>query len=150
MIVPLAADFTTANIPDVKMFQSVTASSFAGVRYVAVDKGYDSRELYQFSGYRGFELICRIKRYKHTKSDRLELHFYRSKLGQHVYGWRSRSVEPLIKHIRDVFDINPLPVRGFDKARSIVLLSVLVYQMMVYYNYLTGRPLRALKQMLRS
>ncbi len=52
--------------------------------------------------------------------------------------------------MKDVFAIDPLPVRGFDKVRSIVLLSVLLYQVMVYYNYLTGRPLRALKYMLGS
>ena len=50
--------------------------------------------------------------------------------------------------MKDVFTIDPLPVRGFDKVRSIVLLSVLLYQVMVYY--LTGRPLRALKYMLGS
>jgi len=38
--------------------------------------------------------------------------------------------------MKDVFAIDPLPVRGFYKARSIVLLSVLLYQVMVYYNYL--------------
>ena len=42
--------------------------------------------------------------------------------------------------MKDVFDIGPLPVRGFDKARSIVLISILLYHLMVYYNYLTGRP----------
>lgn len=40
-------------------------------------------------------------------------------------------------------------VRGYDKVRSIVLLYVLLYQLMVYYNHLAGRPLRALKHMLR-
>ena len=58
------------------------------------------------------------------------------------------SVEPLIEQIKDIFDIDPLPVRGFDKARSIVLISILLYQLMVYHNYLTGRPLKALKHML--
>ena len=71
-------------------------------------------------------------------------------MGQHVYSCRSVSVEPLIEHIKDVFDVDPLPVRGYDNARSIVLLSVLLYQVMVDYNHLTGRPLRALKHMLGS
>ena len=43
--------------------------------------------------------------------------------------------------MKDVFAIDPLPVKGFDKARSIVLISILLYQLMVYYNYLIGRPL---------
>ena len=86
-----------------------------------------------------------------TDNNRLALlQFYQSEFGQHVYSQRSISVEPLIEQIKDVFDIDPLPVRGFDKARSIVLISILLYQLMVYYNYLIGRPLRALKHMLGS
>jgi hypothetical protein len=151
LVVPLSADFTTANIPDNKMYESITSSIPEGIRYVAADEGYDDHELYDFSRYRGLQLVCPIKRYRHTKSERLELiHFYKSKLGQHVYSCRSVSVEPLIEHIKDVFDIDPLPGRGFDNARSIVLLSVLLYQIMVYYNHLTRRPLRALKHMLGS
>ncbi len=151
LIVPLSADFTTANIPDNKMYQSIASSLPEGVRYAAADEGYDDHELYDFSRYRGFELVCSITRYEHTDGDRLELvHFYESELGQCIYSWRSKCVEPLIEHIKDVFDIDPLPVRGFDKARSIVLISVLLYQLMVYYNHLTRRPLRALKHMLGS
>jgi hypothetical protein len=33
-----------------------------------------------------------------------------------------------------VFGIDPLPVRGFHKVSAIVLISVLLYQIMVYYN----------------
>ena len=43
--------------------------------------------------------------------------FYESELGQLVYSWRSKSVEPLFEQIKDVFGIDPPPVRGFDKAR---------------------------------
>ncbi len=151
LIVPLSADFTAANVPDNKMYESITSSIPEGIRYIAADEGYDDHELYDFSRYRGLQLVCPIKRYRHTKSERLELiHFYRSRLGQRVYSCRSVSVEPLIEHIKDVFDIDPLPVRGFDNARSIVLLSVLLYQTTVYYNHLAGRPLRALKHMLGS
>ncbi len=84
-----------------------------------------------------------------TSGERLELvHFYQSGLGQLVYSWRSKSVEPLFEQIKDVFGIDPLPVRRFDKARMFVLLAVLLYQLMVYYNHLSGRPLRTLKHML--
>ena len=48
-----------------------------------------------------------------------------------------------------MYSIDPLPVGGFDKASSIVLISILLYQLMVYYNYV-GRSLRALKHMLGS
>ena len=71
--------------------------------------------------------------------DRLQLiNFYDSELGQTIYSRRSISVEPLIEHIKDVFKIDPLLVTGYQKAAAIVLLSVLIYQIMVYYNCITG------------
>ncbi len=150
LIVPLSADFTTANIPDNQEFDGITAS-LRGGRYVDGDEGYDDEDLYELSRQRGFELICPIARYEGTSGERLELiHFYESELGRLVYSWRSKSVEPLFQQIKDVFSIDPLPVRGFDRAKTIVLLSVLLYQVMVYYNHHTGRPLRALKHMLGS
>lgn len=120
--------------------------------YADGDEGYDDEDPYRLSMQRGFELVCPIARYETTSGERLELiHFYhRSELGQLVYSWRSKSVEPLFEQIKDVFCIDPLPVRGFDKAKTFVLLSVLLYQVMVYYNHLTRRPLRTLKHMLGS
>ena len=47
------------------------------------------------------------------------INFYDSELGQAIYSWRSTSVEPLIEHIKDVFKIDPLPVRGCQKAAAI-------------------------------
>ncbi|HET7284068.1 MAG TPA: hypothetical protein VFI70_05230, partial [Nitrososphaeraceae archaeon] len=45
----------------------------------------------------------------------------------------------LIEHIKDVFKIDPLPVRGYQKAAGITLLSVLLYQIIVYYNCKTRK-----------
>jgi hypothetical protein len=150
LIVPLSADFTTANVPDNKRFDGITAS-LRGVRYADGDEGYDDGDLYDLSRQRGFELICPIARRESTSGERLELVlFYESELGRLIYSWRSKSIEPLFEQIKDVFGIDPLPVRGFDKARMFVLLSVLLFQLMVYYNHQTGRPLRALKHMLGS
>ena len=67
-----------------------------------------------------------------------------------VYSWRSKSIEPLFEQIKDVFGIDPLPTRGFDKAKVFVLLSVLLYQLTVYYNGQMGRSPRELKHMLGS
>lgn len=151
LIVPLSADFTTGNVQDNQMYDELTAS-LSGVRYMDGDEGYDDQALYELSRNRGFELVCPISRYENTPPERLELiHFYESELGHLIYSWRSKSVEPLIEHIRDVFGIDPVLVRGLHQAESITLLSVLLYQVMVYYNHLTGRtPLRALKHMLES
>jgi hypothetical protein len=155
-IVPLAADFTTANIQDNQLYNPMTASSslFTEETYFMIgDSGYDDQKLYDLSINRGFELVCPVQRYEHTSADRLELiQFYESELGQAIYSWRSKSIEPLIEHIKSVFRIDPLPVRGYQNAAGIVLLSVLLYQIMIYYNYKTRRSQRpkAIKHMLCS
>ena len=160
IIVPLAADFTTANVQDNQMYNSMTSSSsssssslFTEICYMIGDSGYDDHKLYDLSTKRGFELVCPVQRYEYTPADRLELiQFYESELGQAIYSWRSKSIEPLIEHIKSVFRIDPLPIRGYHNAAGIVLLSVLLYQILVYYNYKTRRSQRpkAIKHMLCS
>src|SRR6476620_5856621 len=158
-LVPLAADFTTGNIQDNQMYNPMTSSMTTTtipkekICYMIGDSGYDDQKLYDISINRGFELICPVQRYEHTPADRLELiQFYESELGQAIYSWRSKSIEPLIEHIKSVFRIDPLPVRGYQKAAGIVLLSVLLYQILVYYNYKTRHSQRpkSIKHMLCS
>jgi Transposase DDE domain len=155
-IVPLAADFTTANVQDNQLYNPMTASFslFTEETYFMIgDSGYDDQKLYDLSINRGFELVCPVQRYVNTSTKRLHLiEFYESELGQAIYSWRSKSIEPLIEHIKSVFRIDPLPVRGYQNADGIVLLSVLLYQILVYYNYKTRRSQRpkAIKHMLCS
>jgi hypothetical protein len=142
--VPLTADVTTANIPDNKMYIPLTSSSFVfplfSLRYMVADLGYDAKELYEYSKGLGMDLVCPVKRYKTTSKERLEIVcFYESVLGQTIYKQRGISIEPLIEHIKSVFRIDSLPVHGFHKVSAIVLLSVLLYQLMVYYNCKTEK-----------
>ena len=151
LIVPLSADFTQADVQDNQIYPTITSSLPQGVRYIAADSGYDDHKLYNLSITRGFELVCPVSEiYNHTSSERLQLiEFYESKLGQVIYSWRSISVEPLIQHIKDIFKIDPLTVRGYQKASGIVLLSLLLYQIIVYYNCKTRKEHpKAIKHML--
>ena len=85
-------------------------------------------------------MVCPVERYEGTSKKRLELVcFYESALGQSIYNQRGISIEPLIEHIKSVFRIDPLPVRGFNSVSAIVLLSVLLYQITVYYNCKVGK-----------
>ena len=155
IIVPLAADFTTANVQDNQIYNPMISSSSLSQEtcFVIGDFGYDDHKLYDLSTKRGFELVCPVQRYEHTPADRLELiQFYESKLGQAIYSWRSKSIEPLIEHIKSVFRIDPLQIIGYQKAAGIVLLSVLLYQILVYYNYKTrgSQQPKSIKHMLCS
>jgi hypothetical protein len=143
LVVPLTANITTANIPDNKMYVPLTSSSssslvfpLSSLRHMVADPGYDAKELYNYSKkILGIDLVCPVERYKSTSKKRLDLVcFYQSALGQAIYSQRRISIEPLIEHIKYVFGKYPLPIRGFHKVSAIVLLSVLLYQIMVYYN----------------
>jgi Transposase DDE domain len=154
IIVPLAADFTTANIPDNQIYGTLTSNLSRTITrrtiFMSADPGYDDHNLYDLSNNMGFQLVCPVKRYKNTPTDRIKLiEFYKSNVGQAIYSLRSISIEPLIGHIKSVFRIDPLPVRGYNKACTIVLLSVLLYQMLVYYNCKTNKNnLREIKYMI--
>jgi hypothetical protein len=99
-----------------------------------------------------FRLVCLVRRYKNTPADRIKLvEFYESNVEQAIYWLRSISIEPLIGHIKSVFRIDLLPVRGYDRTCASVLLSVLLYQILVYYNCKTNKynPM-VIKNMLRT
>ena len=107
---------------------------------MAADPVCDDRKLCEYGKKTpGMDLVCPVERYKSTSKKRLELVcFYESALGQAIYSRRRISVEPLIGHIKSVFRIDPLSVRGFHAVSAVVLLSVLLYQIMVYYNCKTS------------
>ena len=78
------------------------------------------------------------------------IHFYDSELGQAIHSGRSIFVEPSLEYIKGVFKIDPLSVRGYQKAAGITL-SELLYQIIVYYNCKTRKQHpKAIKHMLGS
>ena len=139
-VIPLsAADVTTANISDKPAYPELVSSllpeTLKKIHYVVADPGFDGQKLYDLSMVKGFQLVCPVRRYKNTPEKRRKLvEFYESALGQVIYSRRKISIEPLIEHIKSAFRIDPVPVKGLDKVRGIVLLSVLMYQILVYYN----------------
>ncbi len=141
-VVPLTAYVTTtANVPDNKIYVPLTSSSFSvfslpSLRYIVADPGYNAKKQYGYSKKTlGIDLVCPVERYKNTSKKRLEfVCLYQSVLGQAICSRRRISIEPLIEYIKSVFRIDQLPVRGFKAVSAIVLLSVLLYQIMVYYN----------------
>jgi hypothetical protein len=144
-IKPLSADVTTANVSDKPVYPDLISylspEILKKIHFMVADPGFSGKKLYDLSLKKGFQLVCPVKRYKKISKERLKLvDFYQSALGQVVYSKRSTSViEPLIEHIKSVFRIEPVPVKGLDKVRSMVLPSVLLYQILVYYNCKTQK-----------
>ena len=137
--VPLSADATTANVHDNQVFPAPASSlhptTTRKTHYMTADPGCDDQNLYDLSTDLGFQLVCPVHRYRNTPQERIKLiDFYESALGQVIYLKRGTSIEPLIEHIKSAFRIDQLPVRGYNKACEVALLSVLLYQILVYYN----------------
>jgi len=150
LIVPLSADFTTANIADCQMYRSLVDSLAGMLQNIIADPAYDDGKLYQYSKENNLRLICPIKKYDSTPPDRLKLvEFYESVEGQEIYSDRKISIEPLFEILKSTFGIRVMPAKGFENTRSFVLVCVLAYQLMVYYNCVTGmeNP-RIIKRML--
>jgi hypothetical protein len=136
-IIPLSAEVTTANVSDNQVYPALisylSSETIRKIHFMVADPGYDDQPLYSLTMARGIQLVCPIRRYKNTSAERLQLvDFYQLALGQIIYSRRSTSIEPLIEHIKSVFRIDPVPARGYDKAYGFVLLSILLYQILVY------------------
>lgn len=151
LVVPLSADYTTANISDNMSYRSLVMPIAGFVENVVADPAYDDGELYRFTTDTCVaRLVCPIRKYKNTPPQRIELvKFYNSREGQMIYGTRKISVEPLFEILKDTFGIGILPMRGLDRSASYVMSCVFVYQLAVYYNCVTGteNP-RCVKRML--
>ena len=150
LVVPLSADFTTANIADNQMYRSLVNPLADLLQNIIADPAYDDGDLYRISSECNMRLVCPIKKYDHTPPERLALvEFYESEEGQEIYQNRKISIEPLFEILKDTFGIRVLPVRGFENVKSFVLVCVLVYQLMVYYNCVTEQENpRTVKRML--
>jgi hypothetical protein len=138
-IIPLSADVTTANVSDKPIYPDLVSGlspeTLKKIHYMVADPGFSGKKLYDLSLRKGFQLVCPVRKYKNTPVERLKLvDFYQSALGQVIYSRRRTSIEPLIEHIKSTFRIDPVPVRGYDNVRGIILLSVQLYQILVYYN----------------
>jgi hypothetical protein len=96
LIVPLSADFTTANIIDNQMYESLVNPLANLLQNIIADPAYDDGNLYRYSQECNLRLICPIKKYDHTQPERLALvEFYLSNEEQEVYQNRKISIEPL-------------------------------------------------------
>ena len=113
VVVPLSADFATANVPDNLAYPGLTEDLPGETGFTVADGGCDDWKPRALSMARGRVLVTPVEKCENTPPKRLALaEFYESEAGQAIDGLRSVTVEPLIGQIKDVFKLDPLPVRG--------------------------------------
>lgn len=71
-----------------------------------------------------------------------------SEAGQAWYKQRGTSIEPFFVTIKDLFDLDPLPVQGKSKAAAFIILALYAWNLIVLFNFLFDRSLGEVKPIL--
>lgn len=144
---PLAAELTVANTYDAKVAPILIRQLPPEVRFVLGDRHYNDDEAEVLTA-------CRL-------SDRLLITtrpgpYPHKDEGAAVRGvfhkLRSLAMEPFNGLFKNVFEWRgQVPVKGLQRVRLIVLGAVLVYQLILLYQFQAGLPLgKAVKPLLRA
>lgn len=144
---PLYCEITPANSSDCPTAKGIFKSFWPEkIKYLLADKGYDDKSLRSICQKASTLLITPMKRYRHMRPERKKwLKFYRSQIGRKRYSQRAKTIEPLFSHLKGLFNIEKLVMKGLQNVQSFLSLCVWIYQTLIYYNFLCQRPLRRLK-----
>jgi len=147
--VPLYCEITPANNSDCPTAKGIFKQFWSErTKYLLADKGYDDKSLRSKCLEAHAVLITPMKRYGHMRPERkIWLKFYRSKIGRKRYSQRAKTIEPLFSHLKGLFNIEKLTLKGLQNVRTFLSLCVWIYQTLIYYNFIYQRPLRRLKDL---
>jgi len=143
--IPLAAELTVANTDDAAIAPDLLAQLPAEVRYILGDTHYNTPDLRCRCQQRGGWLVA-TRRGKHPHTDDgVEVRRIFHKL-------RSQAIEPFNGLFKNVFEWSgQVPVKGLRRTQLIVLGAVLVYQLVLLYQFQHRLPLgQAVKALLRA
>ncbi len=153
LIVPLAWQVIPANQQEVNHLISVVSQAGwlleRDRKYELIaDSGFDAGYNYDWCQKLNIRLTCPLNMSNRLKGQRLKRwKFYKSKLGQKLYQRRT-DIERLNGHLKDLFLIDPFPVRRFKNVNTFLNLAMLCYLAGVYYNFTWSRNLREIKSLI--
>lgn len=143
--IPLAAELTVANTDDAAMAPALFAQLPEAVRYILGDTHYNTSDLRQLCQGRGWWLVAsRRGKYPHTDSG-VDVRRIFHKL-------RSQSIELFNGLFKNVFEWGgQVPVKGLRRTQLLVLGAVLLYQLVLLYQFQQHKPLGiGVKALLRA
>jgi hypothetical protein len=143
--IPLAAALTVANTDDASVTPALFEQLPAEVRYILGDTHYNTPAVRQDCQRRGWWLVAsRRGPYPHTDRG-VEVRRIFHKL-------RSQTIEPFNGLFKDVFEWGgQVPVKGLRRTQLLVLGAVLLYQLVLLYQFQRAKPLGlSVKALLRA
>lgn len=161
---PILASADTASRSEHKTIQDKIPQLPAQTKYVLLDAGYDGNpvgEAVEWIGEQrsGRRLLCpeiprpnankprkpssreTLDRQHHRRLRAARKKFFQSRRGRVLYGRRKTSVEPFHAQLKHLFELEDrVWHRGLDNNRTMLLGAIAVYQLLLTYNHLNGRP----------
>jgi len=153
LIVPLAWQVIPANLQEVNHLIPVVSQATwllkEGKIYELIgDSGFDAGYNYDWCKQINTRFTCSLNMANKLKGERLKRwKFYKSKQGQKLYQRRT-DIERLNGHLKDLFLIDPFPVKRLKNVNTYLNLVMLCYLAGVYYNFTKGRNLREIKSLI--
>jgi hypothetical protein len=121
------------------------------LRTLLLDAGYADGALIAACAERGIEVLAPLSKLvgKSTPRDRRDRAAYlASPQGKARYRQRGSSIEPFFGTIKDFFHLDPLPRQGKTNASVFILLALYAWDLIVLFNFISDRPLGAVKPVL--
>lgn len=121
------------------------------VETLLLDAGYDDGDLLADCAQRRIEVLVPLSKPvgKSTAQARRDRAAYlASSEGKARYQQRGCRIEPFFATLKDFFHLDPLPVQGKTLAAVVILLSLYAWNLLVLLNFVSHRPLGAVKPIL--
>lgn len=121
------------------------------IEILLLDAGYDDGDLIDRCAQRGLTALVPLSKpvgQSTSQARRDRAAYLASDAGKAWYKQRGSSIEPFFATIKDVFELDPLPVQGKVKASAFILLALYAWNLIVLFNFLNGRPLGEVKPIL--
>ena len=143
--IPLAARLTTANIADNVIAPDLLGDLPAEVRYILGDTLYNEPQVRRTCEQEGRFLIATARgAYPHADEG--------APVRQLFHRLRSQSIEPFNNLFKNVFEWGgQVPVKGLRRVQLFVLGAILLYQVVLLYQFEHNLPLgKRIKPLLRA
>ena len=154
LTIPLLAEVEPNNVQENRVFVRMIAQIPRARRRVLADEGYDDNELIRQveqkvgSGF-GRRMLLPMKVYKYTPDGRREYAlWFKSEAGQKLFRRRKTTIERWFGRLKDLFDYKRCWMKGLKNNRALMLLILLAYQLLIYYNWNRGAKLARVKEIL--
>lgn len=146
-VLPREVDVRAANVKDAQVFKERLAPNLPEQTLLALgDGGYDEGGCYDLCDVQEVSLLAPITVKENTPVKRRKrARLFHSREAQEVYALRKTTVEPFQGHLKHLFELEYLPVKGLLNVRALCTLATVAYSLLVLLNICLQRPPTQLK-----